>query len=544
MEQSLALIQRGRLGAFAVAAMIVAVVASLTVFWKLGVKPLENWDEGIHAEVTREMVQDGHWISLSYRDAYYTAKPPLKFWLTAPLFVWFGPTEMSARLWSALAGVATALVLALWAYEHSRSIRFGILVPAIFLAGRFVMYHSFRTGETDGLLVFFVTAALYAYWKSRQTAGWFIAFGALVGLAIMTKSAAGLLPVAIAGIDLTLDRGWSRIGRKRLIWAIGAALIVVLPWHLIETLRHGAAFWRGYVGFNILERSGEVLYANNVGWSWYATIIMNRWIPFGTFIAAAIILAIRRVWKQRDPLDRLLLIWTVVVFVAFSLVKTKFDWYILPIYPALAFLIGRMMTEFLHMEKRDRLLVIVALASFAWFVFRIPQDFVHAGALWRATPFAYLPEWFSDSTAGRLIVAAVSSAGVVVVMRLLHHRIRIASTRAVGMVLVVYLWALAFGWQVSYLRHLPTSSDYTRLAEAVIKQSERQVDVVGVSLETRPALNFYLRRIEGLAVREVLMPEAATAPLVLTTPALQQTSFSGSSDGILEIGDYVLLRQR
>ncbi|MBI5405245.1 MAG: glycosyltransferase family 39 protein [Candidatus Kerfeldbacteria bacterium] len=515
---------------------VLLVLSSAVFFWKLGVKPLENWDEGIHAEVTREVLANQAWLSLSYRDDYYTAKPPLKFWLTAPLFAASGPTEFNARFWSAVAGVLTTILIGWWAFQWNRSVRFALLTGGIFLFGRFVMYHAFRTGETDGLLVLFVTAAMYAYWKLQDDQRWLIVFGAMTGLAIMTKSVGGFIPLMVAAVDLTLSRGWRTINRRTWLMSIGAAAIIALPWHLLELLRHGREFIDGYIGFNVVQRSGDVLYANDVPWWWYADIIVKRMIPFGSFLPLALVLAARRMRRGRDVLDRIMLIWAVVVFVIFSLVQTKFDWYVLPLYVPLAFLLARAFSEFLH-QDRDRFLIITAGLSFAVFVFRMPLEFVAQGWLWRLTPYAYLPSGMAGNVLGRGLVALVTTAGVGLLIWTLRKRLVIASTRAVGMIVVVYLCVLAAGWQFSYLRHLPVSAPLKTIAEKVEALDARSIDVVGINLATQPAGNFYLRRIADLEVREIKADQPRQSELVLTTV---ENRPNDAKNAILEVGPYVL----
>jgi len=516
---------------------VLLVLSSAVLVWRLGEKPLENWDEGIHAEVTREVLENRAWLSLEYRDEYYTAKPPLKFWLTAPLFALTGPTEFNARLWSALAGIATTILIGWWALQWNRSIRFALLAGGIFLFGRYVMYHAFRTGETDGLLVFFMTASLYAYWKSLDDRRWFIVFGALTGLAIMTKSVGGFLPLLVVAIDLTLSRQWAALGRRTLVWSVAAAAIVALPWHTLELLRHGREFIDSYFGFHVISRTSEILYANDVPWWWYADIIVKRTIPFGSFIGLAIILALRRWWRDRDPIDRLMLVWMVVVFGIFSLVRTKFDWYVVPLYPALAFLLARAFSEFLH-QRRDRFLLAVAAASFLIFVYRIPSEFVPVGWLWKLTPYGWLPSVAAESLIGRGLVAIVTTIAVSSAMYLLRRRLVISSTRAIGMTVVVYLCVLALGWQVSYLRHLPTTTPMKTLAERVDELDAGSIDVVGIDMRTQPAGYFYLRRIPGLQLREIGPDETVTGDLVLTTIELS----AGRGDAILESGQFALIR--
>ncbi len=531
-----------RTGASLVVMIALALLAGWLLFWKLGLKPLENWDEGIHAEVSREMWRSGEWVSMSYRDALYTAKPPLKFWLAAPLFSMFGETELAVRFWSALAGVATTMLLAWWAWRWSNSVRLAFLAGALFISGRFVMFHAFRTGETDGLLVLLITAAFYAYWKSWEQQRWFWLFGVLVGLAFMTKSFAGLIPVLVAAIDLTLGKRWSSLGIRTVMQSAALALIIALPWHAVELLRHGRAFWDSYFGFHVLERVSDVLYANNVPWYWYVEIVVKRMFPFSLFLPAAILLAVRRAFKDRDRLDRLLLIWVAVVFGLFTLARTKFDWYILPIYPALGLLLARSISEFLH-RAEQRWMAVGALISLAAAWYAMPFGLAPAGILWKLTPYAYVST-VADSLTGRIVVALVATGLVALLALALRRSTLQQPNRAVGIAVTAYLLLLTLGWQVSYLRHLPTSSPLKTISQKVDELDARQLDVIGIDLLRQPAGYFYLRRVPGLAVREVQSPSRLESDLTLTTTDPQYASVRARGNAILQRGKFILIERR
>ncbi len=528
---------RPSLGLLAAALAAVLALSSFMMFWRLGASPLTNWDEGIHAEVTREMSHDGAWISMSYRDEYYTAKPPLRFWMTAALFPLMGESEFSLRFWSATAGVTTALLLTFWIWQMSNSMRLAFLTGALFTLGRFTLFHSFRTGETDGLFVLFFTAALYCYWRSRERPRWFIGFGALVGLAVMTKSFAGLILPLIAAIDLTVSRKWSYIGFPTALAGAGAAAAIALPWHIIEFVRHGATFWNSYFGFHVLERSSEVLYANDVAWYWYAEVLFKRTYPFSVFVPLAMALALRRMIRSRDAFDRFLVVWTGVVFVLFSFVRTKFDWYILPLYPALVMVLARGFTEFLH-QKADRVLVWTSAASFFAGVALLPQGIAHEGLLWKLTPFAYLPEWYAATVGGQLVVAIATTAAVVVMTILLKRQTIIEPTRAVGMIVIGYLVVMAFGWQYSYIKHLPTSSPLKDVANELRRVNATALDVIGINLTVQPAGYYYLRSVPDLKLRELKNADELNGPYALVQVRSPQY------DSVMARGSAILTRDR
>jgi 4-amino-4-deoxy-L-arabinose transferase-like glycosyltransferase len=80
-------------------------------FGNLNYRSLFQTDEGRYAEIPREMVVTGHWLTPRLDGLRYFEKPPLQYWATAVSFTLFGFHNWSARLWSALCGFACILLV-------------------------------------------------------------------------------------------------------------------------------------------------------------------------------------------------------------------------------------------------------------------------------------------------------------------------------------------------------------------------------------------------------------------------------------------------
>lgn len=517
--------------------LFVALLAGILFFWKLGTASLENWDEGIHAEVSREMYRNGSWLSMSYRDSLYTAKPPLKFWMTTALFPLFGETEFAVRFWSALAGVATTILIAVWAWQWTRRYSTTLVAAATFLFSQLVLFHAFRTGETDGLFLFIMTAALYSYWRSREHRRWFVLFGALTGIAIMVKSVAGLLPPLIVAIDLTAGRRWRAVGFSTIIKASGIALLIAAPWHLYETFRYGATFWKSYIGFHVVDRAIETLYANNVSWWWYADVVFRRTYPYKFLIPFALLLGGYRALRARDALDRLLLIAVLVVFAVVSAMQTKFAWYVLPLLPPAALLAGRAIQE--AFEGRRRWIDGLLIFGFFGSMFILPTGIDRTRTLWRVLPHAYLPTWFSATTLGRAALAFAATA-ILCLFALWVRRYLMRPHAVLSGIVLSYLFLVALGWQIAQIRSMPSASPLEHIAAAAQGRRLARLDAVGVDLLRQPAGYFYLRR-SGATIHELPAGSAPTSDYVLTTAGDETAKgLHATRSYLLQEGNYLL----
>src|SRR5690348_2421348 len=82
-------------------------VAACMFFAGLGRLPLLEPDEGRNAEVAREMLVAGDWITPHYNTLVYLDKPAVYFWLVAGSFKLAGISEWAARFPSALMALGT-----------------------------------------------------------------------------------------------------------------------------------------------------------------------------------------------------------------------------------------------------------------------------------------------------------------------------------------------------------------------------------------------------------------------------------------------------
>src|SRR5690606_9553216 len=76
----------------------------------VGGHPLQDPDEGRYAEIPREMIESGDWVTPRLNYVAYFEKPPLVYWLVALSFELFGMSEGAARAVPAAAGILTVVV--------------------------------------------------------------------------------------------------------------------------------------------------------------------------------------------------------------------------------------------------------------------------------------------------------------------------------------------------------------------------------------------------------------------------------------------------
>lgn len=164
MRKSPASLFGGRTPAL-VSAGLAMLLACAVLLPLLGHRALAEWDEGIYAEVSREMLTSG-WLVPHWNDAVWMEKPPLMLWVTAGFFKVFGVSEFWARAGSALAGVAIVGLLQGWLVRRGDGL--AAWLNTIFLLGTMGFLHLSHMGEMDLLLTLGCCVSLIGLQKVEE----------------------------------------------------------------------------------------------------------------------------------------------------------------------------------------------------------------------------------------------------------------------------------------------------------------------------------------------------------------------------------------
>ena len=321
-----------RAGLAPVAIFLVAFLA--LVPW-LGDRYAWPKDEARLGLVIKEMMATGEWWVPKVGDGVYSKKPPLYPWLVA-LLSRRGLTEWTLRLPAALAAAATVAVTYL---IGARLVAPAAgLVAAGLLAASPLFFQWGRIGRMESLLALFITLAFWslARWLDGGRRVDALLFGIWVGLGVLTKGPAALLPVAAGALALLCLRGrWP--GRA---WDLALGLAcgggVLLLWVGIAAAR-APDFGRYAAGLVplIAQEMGRRAQHRLYG----AGVVALGFLPWSLLLPGVLVLLVRFWRDARRPL-LLPLVWAGVVLVVFTIIISPREVYLLPMFPALALLVG------------------------------------------------------------------------------------------------------------------------------------------------------------------------------------------------------------
>jgi 4-amino-4-deoxy-L-arabinose transferase-like glycosyltransferase len=327
-----------------------------TFFVLLGSRGLEEPDEGRYAEIGREMIETGNWLVPHLWYLPHFDKPPMTYWLVAFSIKAFGQNEWAVRLPVALAGLSG--VWAAWLLACSIGGRRAGFWSVLILQTSVLYFAMARLLTTDIILTQFVAWAVYFFWRSwlwvrnapkgaSPKSFWLWHLGAWVAIALgfLVKGPVALaIPLAAMG-PVALFR-WKTLTRRGLLcggFIAGMVLFLALaaPWFLAANRAVPGTL--NYLVFH--QAAGHVLgttIKGRRGFAFYFFVVLAVGLLPWTWLLGW--LWRREHWRKMPDLRKdgwlMLNSWSIFTFTLFSLTHSKLAPYILPIFPAVAVMLG------------------------------------------------------------------------------------------------------------------------------------------------------------------------------------------------------------
>ena len=321
------------------AALALLLLTASFYLWGLGAVGFQDPDEGMYAEIAREMLASRDWVVPTFNGVPYVEKPPLMYWLTAATLAALGPSEFAARLWKVLPVLGTvAMTGALGRRLFSPCVG---IVGAGILATTLGTFLFSRISMMDPLLLFGVSLAAYGVACAGERSGrgdlWFW-LGVAIG--VMSKGSPGLVfPLALLGWWVLVRRDTGAFRAVCTARGVLGAAVLVLPWHALASWEV-PGFFRFYVVDNqVLRFLGARAYVEDgtsLGALAFLGVTAAALFPWTPVLAAALDMAARGM--APDPSLRFLLGWVGLVVGLFLVSSFKLEYYALSAFPAAALL--------------------------------------------------------------------------------------------------------------------------------------------------------------------------------------------------------------
>jgi 4-amino-4-deoxy-L-arabinose transferase-like glycosyltransferase len=466
--------------------------------------PLLEPDEGRNAEVAREMLTGGDWVTPHYDGYAYLDKPAPFFWLVASSFKLFGFSEWAARFPSGIAALAALLLVCVLAWRM-----FGpdeAMICALIAATSPLFLIFTRQVIFDMTLTFLVTAALLCFWwdeqrPERRRSTDMLMF-AVLGVATITKGPVGFLLPLLGILAYSLLRGgMARFKRLHWGWGLLAFLAAGLPWFIAVTVRNADfpryAFWQeSLVRFTTgsARRAGSVFY--------YLPVYLGGFFPWSFPLAYACIPRLRK-WKalreENNAALAFLIAFVLVVFVFFTISRSKLPGYFLPAIGPLGILMARLWTTSKDREAQrmpDWLTAAFAtLVGVGLLLIIVPRfESLH---MVRVRVEKKMPQDVLALVKPALVYSGILLVALGILGRNVASRARRkVPTNALLALLLLAAPLLLLQWLKPIKRYVANESSKS-LAESILTSPDRNLPVYGYYY-FRTSLPFYLRRPVGL----------------------------------------------
>jgi len=294
-------------------------------------------DEALYASTAIHTAESGEWLTPVFMGRYALYKPPLLIWVSALSTRLLGVSRFSLRLPVAVLCALSVGLIFLWVAELGS-------LPAAVCAAALLVYSRLwcilgGTCMTDGLLVAFFTAAMYCLfsdpWLEQPWAVW--GFAGSVAASILTKSVAGLLPLAVLGLYWLAAPRKQKPAFARVCGAAALALALAAPWFIYQFAVHGRWFWTEHFWIEILGfGAGRPPQTSQENRFLFYLLRLPLLDPVLTAIGLTALPALLSACRKRSMPATLLACWMAVVLASVFGWQYRNATYLLPLFPALA----------------------------------------------------------------------------------------------------------------------------------------------------------------------------------------------------------------
>jgi len=329
----------------------ILLVALLLLEGAVWVEPAGSWlaepDEARYAEIPREMLASGDFVTPRLNGVPYFEKPPLLYWANAAALRLFGETPWAARLPTRLFGLGTVLTL-LFGTAAIGGMPAGLAAAIFYLAAPLGFAFS-RVNLTDAPLTFFFTLTLFlarATLLRREAGRPWILLSALAGIGaaggFLSK---GLIAAVLPGAILLSWCVATRRARLLSTLVFGPAalvfLLVAAPWFVLAE-RHNPGFLHFFFIHEHIQRFATRVSQRPGPIHYFVPVFLGGFLSGLPFFFSSLKKPRDRArWRREDPDALFFSLWFAVVFLFFSLSRSKLPPYLMPAFPAAAALAAR-----------------------------------------------------------------------------------------------------------------------------------------------------------------------------------------------------------
>lgn len=354
--------------------LLIATFSAVMLFGNLHKGDLSGYDDAAYAHEGKEMLLSGNWMEVRLNGYLNFDKPPLFVWCEAAAMKIFGVSDFAAKLPSALFGFGTILLVYFLSRQMTDRFWLPIIAMLVMTTTQYFMKYAMHA-MTCVPFTFFFALAIFGYLKAREHQRYWLLCGIATGLATLTRSPVGLIPLFIVGFHLIWTRHYGLLRSKGFLGCLAIALLLPGMWYGNQYQRYGSRFlsehYSNLVNHAVAESgAGHKREAARftLGLLEYPYLLLKLYWPWLPFMLSGFLLQLRKMVREREAVASLLVLWILGVIGPFSLADAKVLRYILAAFPALAIVSALALEKYIPPQiKVNHLKVIYSLFGIAVF---------------------------------------------------------------------------------------------------------------------------------------------------------------------------------
>jgi 4-amino-4-deoxy-L-arabinose transferase-like glycosyltransferase len=377
------------------------------------IPPLDR-DEARFAQATRQMLETGDHVRIRFQGEARNKKPVGIHWLQAAAVAAFSAAENPAiwpyRLPSALAATI-AVLLTFGLGNRLWNSQLAGFIAAVFIGSALGVVIEAHLAKTDAVLLAAIVVAqgalglVYVGAGGGRRIGWQVpvVFWLAEAVAVLLKGPPGpVLALLTAGCLAIADRDVRWIRALRPLSGLTGFAVIVAPWLIAVQNATGGHFLSDSLGHDLLPKLVGAQESHGAPPGYYLAVALAGFWPGSLSLIPGWVWG----WRQRhDAVGRFLLAWLVPGWLFIELVPTKLPHYVLPLYPALALLVGGALAHGFGKLPDSRARLADATLRVIWGAVTVAL----------AAALVLLPQWFG----GPVSAAAVAAVAVMLGLALL-----------------------------------------------------------------------------------------------------------------------------
>lgn len=339
--------------------LVILLAVILLWGWNFGRWDLRPPAETRYVQIAKELLHSDNWLNLTNNAQPYPDKPPLVFWIIASLMKL---NNNSLNEWIVrLPFVVSALLILLLVYFLGKKIwdtRTG-LISALILMTIPAFALEVPVVKLDILFTLFISFSFYIYLHTylsgkRGNLWQWLEFWLSLALAVLTKGPLAVV-IVLGTIIITAfwESDWQTVKSFHPLPGFILALIIVLAWFIPHSLTSEFTVVKNQLFYQNIVRLINFPKHREPYWYYFQQILFGRVSPWGVFLP----FALYYIWKvkihqkhtdkNQSGAVKLLLVWCIFPLIFLSISPSKRIRYLIPIFPAIALLLGWFWSQFL-----------------------------------------------------------------------------------------------------------------------------------------------------------------------------------------------------